>query len=238
MKARLLLIGGQKIWCRRGTREDGSDIMGAREVLEKKVYRRLRDGFDVMPGEVWLDLGANIGAFAVYCRSRGARAVCFEPEPDCYKILLRNASGMQCQPYAVTASCEKELSFSVSANSDNHYRGTVLPVKNYKEHKPVLNCYAGDLVKFCVGQKGGGFDGVKMDIEGSEGPIIDEWLLPRCDKLVMELHTSRDASFENLQRRLQILRKRFKNLKYPSMFETGKGFPPCYDQIIFAWDAK
>jgi hypothetical protein len=82
------------------------------------------------------------------------------------------------------------------------------------------------------------FDGVKMDIEGSEFGLIDNWFLPRCQKLVLEYHTSRDASFENLQRRLEVLESHFKNVKRPACFETGKGFPPRFDQKIFCWGER
>lgn len=68
------------------------------------------------------------------------------------------------------------------------------------------------------------FDGVKMDIEGSEGELIDQWLLPKCNKLVMEYHSSRDKSIENLRRRLEVLRGRFEVVSYP----------PEYDRIIAA----
>ncbi len=61
-----------------------------------------------------------------------------------------------------------------------------------------------------------------MDIEGSEGALIDEWLLPRCNKLCMEYHTSRDSSVEKLRRRLEILKRRFETVAYP----------PEYDRII------
>lgn len=235
MKPVLKMIGGAKIWVRPGT----SDERCALENLEQQVYRRKTLGFEVLPGETWLDLGANIGAFAVYCRQQGATAVCYEPEPGCFRILERNAGRFKCFPYAVTNQEAPSLEFSTSPAAGDFYRGTVLPMKRYQQHEPVLNLHASQLVKFS-GQKK--FDGIKMDIEGSEGPILDEDLLPRSSKLVMEYHSSRDHSPENLSRRLKVLRKRYKHLHYPEMFDkaiaAGNEIRPMFDRFIFAWGLK
>lgn len=67
-----------------------SDERVLREVITKAAYRRTTLGFDVRPGEVWLDLGANIGAFALYCKTKRATAVCYEPDPDCFELLSLN----------------------------------------------------------------------------------------------------------------------------------------------------
>lgn len=248
MKQVLMVVGGEKIWLRRGTNEPSSDEQAAEEVLVKKAYTRKGHGptgfkFDVLPGERWLDLGANIGAFAVYCRARGATAVCFEPEPGCFKLLQKNAAGFRCYQLAVTASHEKQLAFCKSKNPENNYRGTVLPVENYIGVEPVNNLYAGELEGYTGSVNGNSFDGIKMDIEGAEGEILDNWLLPRTKKLVMEYHTSRDTSLVNLARRLGHLLDRFHTVKIPQLFLRAiegdlKGFPPRFDQLIFAMEPK
>lgn len=85
-----------------------------------------------------------------------------------------------------------------------------------------------------------GFDGVKMDIEGSEGPILDAGWLPRCRKLVMEYHTSCDTSVENMRRRLDFLKRTFTHVAYPREYDSvmGRGvdqFKPYFDRQVFAW---
>ena len=50
-----------------------SDELAIAEVHDKRAYRSPTRGFDVEPGEVWLDVGAHIGAFAFYAVLRGAR---------------------------------------------------------------------------------------------------------------------------------------------------------------------
>jgi FkbM family methyltransferase len=232
---------GLTIHFRKGEHEPSSDEQALAEVLEKKAYRRVRSGFDVKPGERWLDLGANIGAFALYCRLRGATAVCYEPDPECFEILKLNAPDFELHNAAFTAFEGATVQFRTSNNPDNRYRGTVMAggvkvPERYIELPPVKNVFAGTVANEV-------FDGIKMDVEGSEGPLLDLSLLPRCSKLVMEYHTSRDASVAHLKKRLRLLRKSFDQLKYPVAYDRAieqklKEYRPRFDQLIFAWSSQ
>lgn len=236
--------GGVSLWVREGTTEPSSDEQGAEEVLAQHAYVRPRLGFNVLPGELWLDLGANIGAFAAFCRSKGATAECYEPEQGCYEVLKKNAGDFTCWPFAVTASTESTLQFRKSKNPENNYRGTVLSVDSYQEHGTVANLYAGLLLEDALAAKSvKKFTGIKCDTEGSEFGLIDNWLFPPCQKLVFEYHHSRDKSVENLARRLGVLKERFNVVKYPAVFDAlisqAQRFDwPRYDQIIFCWEPK
>lgn len=44
----------------------------------------------IEPGDVVVDIGANIGAFTILAASRGARVYAFEPNPEAFSILERN----------------------------------------------------------------------------------------------------------------------------------------------------
>src|SRR5207344_2312360 len=85
-------------WYRPGTSDENALI----EVINKKAYRRGSVKFDVERGERWLDLGANIGAFALYARSKGATVECYEPMPDCFAILKKNVPKARLHNSAVT----------------------------------------------------------------------------------------------------------------------------------------
>lgn len=202
------------------------------EVIESACYRRKRDNFDVEKGETWLDLGANIGAFGVYCKLRGARAFCYEPEPECFKLLKKNV-GQWATQAAVVGQRVKSVPFHTAPNSNA--RGTVHAVKGYGA-TTVPAVYAGYLARTL-----GPVDGIKMDIEGSEFDILDNWLLPKSKKLVLEYHTSRDSSVENLKRRLGIIKSRYKNVRYRAeydrVFASGATeFKAYFDRLIFAWN--
>lgn len=213
-----------------------SDERVLREVVEQRAYRRPKIGFDIEAGERWLDLGANIGSFAIYCRLRGASAICYEPEPECFQILQQNVPGFICHNAAVSALPGGQVPFWVGGDVLNHYRGTLMAKGRVKEAGTVLNVCAKSLVSE-------DYDGVKMDIEGSEGPLIDQWLLPRCRKLCFEYHTSRDNSIENLARRLAILKEHFVHVDHvPELGRlaarghgTGKTF---HDRVIYCKDPK
>jgi FkbM family methyltransferase len=196
----------------------------------------------VEPKELWLDLGANIGAFALYCKARQARAVCFEPGVDNFKLLTQNAEGMSTYRAAVTArnsptitmyNFKRRSSYLQASEFSSYWRAVGEPRQRIPQ-EDVPNVCALDLV-------GKSFDGVKIDIEGSEGPILDARWLPKCRKLVLEYHTSIDTSVDNLRRRLDFLRQSFNYVVYPKEYdrviESGvEQFKPYFDRQIFAWN--
>lgn len=227
-------IGGIKAYYR----PDTSDERALIEVIEKTTYRRKGIGFDVEAGEHWLDLGANIGAFALYCKLRGATAECYEPQPDCFSILKKNVpyKGFTLAPAAVTLSKEAALTLYSSPRKGEHYRGTTFKRNGYKQEQQVPNLYAGFLPRR-------EFSGVKMDIEGGEGPLLDAGLLPKCEKLCLEYHTSVDDDLSHFFRRMWVLKKLFHNVKYTSEFDKAKReglthFKSFVDRVVFAWGAK
>jgi len=219
-------------------RSGTSDQDALEEVIDRHAYARsrFRSGFDVKAGEMWLDLGANIGAFALYCRLKGARAICYEPEPTCFSILEKNAGeDFILVNKAVTNRTDNILTFYGSKTPTNHYRSTIIPVGRYQKIGQFYNVHASKM-------KGRNlkYDGIKMDIEGSEFGLIDEWLLPETKKLVMEYHISRDRSWKNLDHRLRIIKKHFEHVKYPKVLDDYiklKGdLDIWFDQIVFAWN--
>ena len=188
-------------------REGTSDERTVIEVVRLKTYRCLRDGFDVLPGERWLDLGANIGAFALYCRLRGAVAECWEPDLGSFRVLEANLSGWEgfsCVRSAVTDRKDRRIDWWESAKPGQRTRGTTFPGKG-RLHRSgtVPNAHASVLDRGFV------WDGVKMDVEGSEFGLIDGRLLPPTRKLILEYHLSRDPSTVALAERVGVLRETF-----------------------------
>lgn len=211
-----------------------SDERVLREVLFTSPYRRKRIGFDVEKGEHWLDLGANIGAFALYCKQRGATADCYEPDPESFKMLVQNANGFgfRCHDFAVSAKFDETLPFWTSRDSNDHQRGTTFPMKTAPKRGEVKNMHASMSIMRGV------YTGVKIDIEGTEGELLDAKLIPECQKLVIEYHLWRDDSMTNLRRRLEYLRSRFSVVSYPPEFDRmlASGFEhntSYYDRLIF-----
>lgn len=210
-----------------------SDEKVLEEVIYHSPYRLKKIGFQVTPGERWLDLGANIGAFALYCKLHGATAVCYEPDYDCFDVLMQNVPEFDLHNSAVTASREPKLRFWKGKSPTDFYRATAI-VKEGSTLPPhplgeLPNTYGGFLREQY-------FDGVKMDIEGSEGPLLDEGLVPNCEKLCIEYHLSRDGSPENLKRRVELLERHFKVVHYTSDYKQmmEDGFRSTWrDKVIY-----
>lgn len=220
MKLSMLNQDGRSFFYRAGKEEVGSDYDSYIEVVEQGCYFKK---FDVERGEKWLDLGANIGSFAHYAKlKKAAEVVCFEPDPECFKVLALNAFDCTLVPAAVSGLPSGVVDFSGSPNPDNHWRGTVVEAPDrYVSQGKVMNLCAD----FLKDQR---FDGVKVDIEGAEGALLDEWLLPKCEKLCMEYHFSRMPSQEDYNRRVAEIRDRFNHFE---RLDTG-----YKDIILVAWN--
>jgi FkbM family methyltransferase len=206
------------------------------EVLDREEYHKPSVGFNVEPGEHWLDLGANVGYFAVYCKLRGATAECYEPEPGNFAVLLKNAEDFVCERSAVCATEQRSVTLCVPSDVSRLSRCCVQEqgkaVRGLDQLVQARSTPARILHH-------GEFDGVKMDIEGAEGPIIDAGYIPKCRKLVLEYHTSRDPSADNLKRRIGILKRTFPNVmyrpEYDRLMTEGGTVKTFFDRLIFCW---
>jgi FkbM family methyltransferase len=220
-----------KAWYRPGTSDENALI----EVISKKAYRRGSVGFDVEPGEHWLDLGANVGAFALYAKSKGAKATCYEPMPDCFAILQKNVPEFKLVNKAVTNVAADQVTFYTPRREQDKYRSTLLPRKGKYPEFVVPNIHASKLK--------GTFDGIKMDVEGSEFGLLDDGLLPHAPKLVFEYHLSRDNSLPHLVKRIRALKKIYKNVVYcpelARLVKKGTGTGRTYfDRCVYCWELK
>jgi FkbM family methyltransferase len=66
----------------------GSEIYLLDEIYRERLYDRHAD-FVPGPGSTVVDVGANVGMFAVRQAARGAHVYAFEPNPHCYRRLAR-----------------------------------------------------------------------------------------------------------------------------------------------------
>ena len=132
-----------------------------------------------------LDLGANVGLFALYALQRwlGSTVESFEPDPGNYAVLERTAA-----PHRRWRIHEAAVS--------NHARPIRFAVGQYAEGRAAVEeddtttVPCADLFSFVGAQR---FDLIKMDIEGGEWPILTDPRLARLPArvLVMEWHEHR-----------------------------------------------
>lgn len=142
---------------------------------------------DSLPeGSIVVDIGANVGAFAVACLMRGAgTVVCFEPDPNNYAQLLKNVSywpgQAPCFNAAVWRSDRKESVEYVGDYKATACGGIVLKGNNSNCGSfkiPVESMGLNDLLFYVTDGGKAEVDILKVDTEGSEYPI-----LYTCDKL-------------------------------------------------------
>jgi len=194
-------------------RDNKTDIQVYKELIERRnFYEMSKYGIKFKNGQNCLDLGANIGMQTIYLLNKGCNVISFEPDKGNFKILKKNTKHYRKVDIINSAFShydENEIVFYENRNNKNaekrnDYRYTTEPLKTYVEAFRSDNFYAGDLKQ--------SFDFVKMDIEGGEFGLIDNELIPDCKLLVMEYHNTKDRSGENYLKRLDILRKQFKEV--------------------------
>lgn len=220
MNLRMIERDGLKFMCRPGA----SDEKTVKEVVEKGAYER-RD-FKILPGENWLDLGGNIGAFSVLAASRGALVHVYEPDPLNVKLIRENLkiNGLNAvvKARAIVHDDRKAATMNLWPEGQS-WRNSI--VRNKKGTQPLTviceNFFEIARPEHCV----------KMDIEGSEIPILEAW--PEgftVRKLVFEYSFDVDPSCSRLRAILSKLKRHFRTVHHSSQIdriENWTFFPPA-----------
>jgi FkbM family methyltransferase len=199
-------------------RPDTTDIKVIKEVLSDNVYEKAKINFTVEKTDNWLDLGGNIGTFALLALSRGAKVTTCEPEPDNLKILNanlnRNFKGKDWSiiDAAITIENSTEIDLYICKGDYNKYRHTV-HAKRGRATLKVQNINIHDLLK----QKK--FNAIKMDIEGAEIEILEhlkaeDYAKYNIQKLTFEYSFDVDDSIPRFMAIIRKLEKAFKTVHY------------------------
>jgi FkbM family methyltransferase len=125
------------------------------------VYKEL-ERFDVTvdAGDVFVDLGANIGMSARYAHDKGAREIyCFEPDPNMVEILKKNVPSAKIYQNAIDKDI-KEIEL---------YHWPHNPVNIGPKYKT-----STVRIKDVINMIGKPIDYLKVDIEGFEDSAFDE----------------------------------------------------------------
>lgn len=208
-----------------------SDEKAINEVIGEHSYRKGFRGtqivFDVLRGETWLDLGANIGAFTVFAGKQGATVQAYEPFDESFEVLKLNRTlhavkGKDHQ-LAVVGGASGVATMSVMKNG-NFWRNSIVKGKRGERSAAVCSVNIEEIITKEI-------DGVKLDVEGAEFEIIESvrnWR--RVKKLVLEYSFDYDNDMKNFYRRMDILRKHFpfvRHAKFKEGMEKHTFFPPA-----------
>jgi FkbM family methyltransferase len=127
-----------------------------------------RSTVTIEQGDVFVDLGANIGMSSKYAAMKGAELHCFEPDPKMIDILKKNVPSARIYPFAISPN-PKELELHHWPH--NHVTGG-----------PTYKCKAITL-REVLRMVGKPIDYLKIDIEGFEENLFDDITKDECNKI-------------------------------------------------------
>jgi FkbM family methyltransferase len=120
-------------------------------------------GFEVRPGDRVVDVGANVGAFAVLAASRGAMVDAYEPHPETFAHLERNTTGLavRCVQAAVVGEATPGGTVALAPSEESTTR--------HRLGRRGIEVPAVGISKVIAA----GCDLLKIDCEGAEFELVD-----------------------------------------------------------------
>ena len=141
-----------------------------KEIWEDNEYTRY--GIDIIPGDIVLDCGANVGIFTKYALNKGAKYVySFECDPSNYECLILNIQ-------------EPNVGLIKGYISDRFE-------ENHFNFQTIFDIFNLDEIDFA-----------KIDIEYWEYPLLLNMpidILTRINQYVIEVHNIYDNAYKILQ---------------------------------------
>lgn len=211
-------------------RPDTSDVKAAVEVIDNNAYQRPRLGFTIDPGDVWVDAGANIGAFSALVEHLGGSSVGVEPIED--HVLLAQANTAQpvlggvVTPPGDTTAREVYVRPGPVA-----WRSTSVAVA---DAVAVVTCNALPIDDLVAAY---GASAVKLDIEGDEIPVMERWHPPdQVTKVVWEWSFNVDPRTARLLAVIDRYRTDGWQVNYPRQADRHDRWPWFpQGRLCFAW---
>jgi FkbM family methyltransferase len=190
----------------RGTRVRGRN-RGLLIELIKTVWGGEYDapGFVPGPGERVIDVGANVGLFALLAASRGAEVEAYEPHPDTFAYLADNTAKWEVRCHRAAVVARRPNSGTVTLwLHPTHDSSHSLIDPGVVDDAPRTESLEVDAVT--LGEAiGDGCDLLKVDCEGAEFELIAATpadALRRARRVVAEVH-GRAGDVEALRSRLE-----------------------------------
>lgn len=165
-----------------------------REILQQTNHDKLYDRYITPSDKVILDIGANIGLFAIHASPYAEKIYCVEPTPNHVKI-LKNITDVFPNIEIIEAALSNKSGVvkfyssntNTTTNSLFDAGGDSFEVKCYSL-PDLINTLGLDIVDFC-----------KIDIEGSEIVALNEDIISAISgnikKLFIEFHHVNQQSY-------------------------------------------
>lgn len=188
-----------------------TDEIVIREIFDENVYET---PFETMQNKIVLDIGANIGAYSIYCALAGAEVYAYEPDDYNYQMLLDNIALNNLQDKitvyheAIFKTSGKQTLINGQGASFIQGRKTPTPEAQKVLDRTELPTQEITTVtlKQAVKRIGKKIDVCKIDIEGSEYFMFekaDEATMNTIRFITMEFHSASDSTYGQLIATLQ-----------------------------------
>jgi FkbM family methyltransferase len=187
--------------------------------LDEYIFGEVRSAYkdlEIKKGDVVLDLGANIGAFAKQAAEKEAIVHCYEPEPNNFTLLQLNSPNTNNHKKAVVGKQNGNIELFINSKRNKGIHMT-RPV-NGRESIEVETVSFSDLINEIKPNK------IKIDVEGAEYDFLPFEFPSFVERLVMEIHFQYDPSWRKLGREVHenMIKQGFSSLK--EFKDTGKNW--------------
>jgi FkbM family methyltransferase len=136
-----------------------------------------------------VDVGANVGVFALWAERRGAQVTAYEPEPQTYASLVSNVEGKHISPRQAALVGEVTPSVRLYLSGVRSTRHTVVG-KEILSGTP-LHDHVDVPATTLDAVVGSGCDLLKLDCEGAEFDALlrcEDEVLRRARRIILEFH--------------------------------------------------
>lgn len=204
-----------------------SPIKNIEAVIETCVNEDYtRNFYQIKPGDVVFDVGANIGSFSIYAAHMGANVVSFEPDPYNLKYITKNIeiNNLQNNITLYDAAVTDKIGSTKLSVNDNHACGSIINTEGTTESIEVKTITIDKVVEELNVDKINLF---KIDVEGAEYiilPSISTENYKKIKNMIGEFHLFQTTPDLNLKKIKQIIKPHFSVIKHkiPYYFTATK----------------
>jgi FkbM family methyltransferase len=215
---RTIQVNGLKFRVRRLSVDEDivSNVVGLREYLPH--------GIAVAPGDTVIDIGGNIGTFAVLAASLGAKVIVAEPDPENLALLRENISlnGLDAAVLPVAISRERGQATLSCSEGGGAYHSIMRSAASERTYR-VDTISLADLFDQCEVER---CDLLKIDCEGAEYAIFESFPdFRRIRQLAMEYHSLAGGGCEDMPGLMEGVIQKFSHLKVVQHESFAPAFP-------------